>query len=123
MSGGAHLRSTPRDRYGAPGSCEAIDARGGVVEELGLLRRREARGHALERVPEDRVAAARLVAREVRLEHAAVDAEFLDREVVVVPGRVAELLAPGRARALVPSEAVDLHVDAAELGDDVGAGG
>src|SRR5439155_4821928 len=93
---------------------EAIDASRRVVEELGLLRRREAGRQALERVPQHRVAAARLVDREVRLEHTAVDTELLDREVIVVPGRVGQLLASRRARALVPAEAVDLHVDPAE---------
>src|SRR5580765_1210059 len=102
---------------------EPIDARGRVVEELGLFSGREARGQALERVPEHRVAAARHVDREVGLEHATIGAELLDREIVVVPGGVAELLAARRARALVPAEAVDLHVDPAELGDDVRAGG
>src|SRR5207245_5220743 len=76
-----------------------------------------------ERVPQYRVAAARHVDREIRLEHAGVGAELLDGELVVVPRGLAELLASRWARALVPAEAVDLHVDPAELGDDVGTGG
>src|SRR5439155_26084674 len=82
-----------------------------------------ARLQARERVPRHRVAPARLVHGEVRLEHAAVDAELFDGELVVVPGRVGELLAARRAGPLVPAEAVDLHVAPAGLGHDVGAGG
>src|SRR5215470_16574305 len=127
MSPRASSVSTPRMGSTTPcltdtGRSEPIDARRRVVEELGALRSREAGGEALERVPEDRVAAARHVDREVRLEHAAIDAELLDRVLVVRPCGVAELLAARRARALVPAEAIDLH-DPAELGDDVGAGG
>ena len=47
----------------------------------------------LECVPEHRIAAARLVHREVRLEHAPLGAELLDRELVVVARGISELLA------------------------------
>src|SRR5438046_10701135 len=106
-----------------PADSEPIDARRGVVEELRLLRRRVLRRQPLERVPQHRVAARHHVHREVRLEHAAIDAELLDGELVVGARGVAELLARRRLRALVPAEAVHLHVDPAELRDDVRAGG
>src|SRR5438552_4613697 len=106
-----------------PADLEPIDARRGVVEELRFLRGREFSRQPLERVPQHRVAARHHVDGEVRLEHAAIGAELLDRELVVGARGVAELLARWRLRPLVPSEPVDLHVDPAELGDDVRAGG
>jgi len=76
---------TPMNVSTLRGARETIDARSRVVEQLGLLRRRTARRQPLERVPQHLVATARLVHREVRLEHAAIGAELFDREFVVVP--------------------------------------
>src|SRR4029453_2081645 len=59
---------------------ESIEAGGGVVEELGPLRRRAVLRQALEGIPEHGVAAARLVDRKVRLENATVGTELLDGE-------------------------------------------
>src|SRR5712692_10729338 len=55
---------------------ETIDAACRIVEQLRFVRRRVGGGQALERVPQDCVAAADFVHREIRLEHAAVGAEF-----------------------------------------------
>src|SRR5262245_6673583 len=110
-SSALRLMPTPH-RSRAPLSCarQTIDAGGRVVEQLGLLAGRAARGQTLEGVPQHRVAAARLVHREIRLEHAAIGTELLDGELVIVSGGLGELLAAGRPGPLVPPEAVDLHV-------------
>src|SRR3954469_10584938 len=76
---------------------------------------------ALERVPHRAVAGTDLVDGEVRLEHAALRREALDGVLVVAARGLHQLVAGRRTRLVLPSEAVDLHRDAAELGDDVGA--
>src|SRR6266571_1766360 len=74
---------------------ETIDPRRRVMEQLGF------------------------VSREVRLEHAPVDTEFVDGELVVAPRGVRKLRTRRWLRAFVPTETVDLHVDPAELGDHI----
>ena len=101
---------------------QAIDARGRVVEQPGLLVRRVAGGQALERVPQHGVAAASLIHGEIRFEHAALHPELLHGVLVIVPRGVHEFLAGGRAWLRMPAKAVDLHIDPAQLGHDVGAG-
>src|SRR5207302_602450 len=100
---------------------QAVHARGGAVEQPGFFVRGVVGNQALERVPQDGVAAADLVHGEIRLEHAAVYTELLDREVVVAPRGLDQLLAGGWPRPLMPAKAVDFHVDAPQLGDDVWA--
>src|SRR5438128_8297223 len=98
---------------------ETIDPRGGVMEQLGFVRSGVVGGQALERVPQHHIAAADFVHRKVRLEHAPVDTEFVDGELVVAPRGVRKLRTRRWLRAFVPTEAVDLHVDSAELGDHI----
>src|SRR5438270_8343448 len=100
---------------------QAVHARGGAVEQAGFFVRGVVGDQALERVPQDGVAAADLVHGEIRLEHAAVYTELLDREVVVAPRGLDQLVAGGWPRPLMPAKAVDFHVDAPQLVDDVWA--
>src|SRR5919202_4082075 len=97
---------------------QAVHARGGAGEQLGLFIGGVVGDQALERVPHDGVAAADLVHGEIRLEHAAVHTELLDDEVVVAPRGLDQLLAGRWPRPLTPAKAVDIHVDAPQLGDD-----
>src|SRR5262245_981806 len=61
-------------------SCsQAVNSRGSAIEQRCALIGRVAFAEALERVPQRRIAAAQLVDREVRFEHAAIGAEALDR--------------------------------------------
>src|SRR3546814_5777376 len=82
------------------------------MEHRRPLAGRVALREQLEAVPYHGVAAARLVDREVRLEHAALRPEGLDGVLVPAPGGVGERLAGRRGRAVLPAVAVDVHVDA-----------
>src|SRR3546814_11061882 len=85
------------------------------MEHRRPLAGRVALREQLEAVPYHGVAAARLVDREVRLEHAALRPEGLDGVLVPAPGGVGERLAGRRSRAVPPAAAVAVHVDAAAL--------
>ena len=69
---------TAARRYGRSDRRQPVELRRGVVEQRGLMFGRGAGGDPLERVPQHRVAAHRLVDGKIALEHAAVGAERLD---------------------------------------------
>src|SRR6185503_8889181 len=120
---GPFVYATNAVRYSkhAPSLSQAIDARSGAVEQCRALIGRVAFAEALERVPQHRIAAAQLVYGKVRLEHAALGAEALDRVLEVTARRLHQLGA-GRGRGTVlPAVAVDLHVEPAKLGHHIRA--
>ena len=98
---------------------EPVNPCGIVMIELCLLVCGIVRREDLERVPKRVIAATDLVDREVRFKQTAVHTELLDRVLVVGSRRRAQFLAGRRFRVFMPLEPVHLHVDAAELGDDV----
>src|SRR5215475_12361185 len=72
---------TPRNRRCrqiALSDAEAVEARCGAGEEIGLFRDRGAARETLEGVEQHGIAAGALIDREIALEHAAVRAERLD---------------------------------------------
>ena len=89
------------------------------MEERGLLVLGEAGRDALERVPQDAIRRADLVDWEVALEHAALDAEAVDRVQVPLARGLGQLGRGGRLGALVEVEAVERHDEPAQLGHDV----
>src|SRR3954447_13083394 len=106
----ALVSSTCGPRWRSPPSAastsrrgEAIGAHSGVMEELRLVGRGGVAHHALEGVPQDDVAARLLVHREVRLEHAAVDAEAVDAPADLVPPRRCQIGRCGWLFPLVPA--------------------
>ena len=104
------------------GGCRAnpADKRGPQCRDRGAaFQRRYRLRQPLERVPEDIVAAGHHVDGEVGFKHAAFDAELLNCELIIAPRRLHQRFAGWRFGLLVPAEAIEFHIQAAELGDNV----
>src|SRR5215467_7815545 len=100
---------------------QAVNSRGSAIEQRCALIGRVAFAEALERVPQRRIAAAQLVDREVRFEHAAIGAEALDRVLEVSARRLHQLGAGRGQGSVLPAVTVDLHVEAAKFRDHIRA--
>ena len=78
-------------------------------------------GDVFERIPERDVAAAHPVDRKVRLEHASLWSELIDRISNWIAPRIHQIEAGWGSGMVLESEAEHHHSDAAELDEYVGA--
>src|SRR5947207_9007050 len=99
----------------SPLSIQAIKAARRAREQRRLLVRRAARGDALEGIPEDVIAAAALIDREVAFEHCARGPERLDVGLDIRPPQGRELFRAWRQFAGMHIEAEKPHAEPAEL--------
>src|SRR5262245_23249260 len=97
-----------------PTLLQPVDACSRAVEQGRALVGRIALAEPLERVPQHPIAAAQLVDREIRFEHAAIAAEATDRVLEVAPGRLRQLRAGRRHGSVLPAVAVHLHIEPTE---------
>ena len=93
------------------------------MKQLGFFVGREVGGQALETVPQDIVAAGNHIHGKIGLEHATIRAKLLDGMVVVLSRRQHQLFRVRRPVLFVPGKAIQLHIDAAQLGHHVLATG
>src|SRR5947209_9497484 len=99
----------------SPVSVQAIKAARRAREQCRLLVGRAARGDALEGIPEQLIAAAALIDREVAFEHCARGPERLDAGLDIRPPQCRELFRAWRQFAGMHIEAEKPHAEPAEL--------
>ena len=89
------------------------------MEQGGLLIRRVTVSDAFKGIPKHIIAAGNFVDGEIRLEQASIGTESFDTVFVIVFRCDRKFFTGRRLVVFVPAEAVHLHIDATELGDDI----